>query len=67
MTSEQQRTPTPSKDHEYCEGDAVRHDGECIDGEVVDTNYLAPKFKVKWEDGYETLESFHTVELITDE
>lgn len=43
-------------------GDIVIHTKEEIEGKISDTNY-GTKFKVKWEDGFETLESFHTVEL----
>lgn len=49
---------------QFEEGDRVRHYGEDIEGQVADTGYTAPKFKVEWDDGHETLESFHSVEKL---
>jgi len=50
----------------FREGDRVRHKGEGVKGEVVSTAFKPPKFKVEWDDGYETLESVHTVEMVNN-
>lgn len=48
-------------------GDLVEHDGEEVEGTVVDLGYTGAKFKVAWhdEDGFDTtLESLHSVQLL---
>jgi len=44
------------------EGDEVIHSGEKVEGTVVSLDY-GTSFKVKWEDGMETLETFHSVDF----
>lgn len=56
---------TGDRHHEsFSEGDRVRHEGEGIEGVVASTDWQPPHFRVEWDDGFETLESFHTVEFI---
>ena len=47
----------------FREGEEVRHKGEGIKGEVV--NSEAGNLRVEWADGHETTESHHTVELVS--
>lgn len=45
------------------EGDRVVHRGENVRGTVTDTENYGAKMKIKWDDGFQTLETFHTVDF----
>lgn len=57
-----------TSDYEFQVGDRVVHDGEGIEGTVVNTERPpAPHFIVEWDDGQRTNESMHTVSEVDNE
>lgn len=49
-------------DNTFKKGEVVVHKGEGIKGEI--SGFHNGKVKVQWNDGHETIETFHTIERV---